>query len=345
MRYTNEYENDNDSIDIYSTVKQKKHKPKRKKKTIKIITIICFVLSVLLIVGGGLYLYAYAIVDNIKRVPLDTTDPAELYITTNEYESVKNIALLGIDSRSDNDSGRSDAIIVLTIDQENDKIKLTSIARDTCVEIDGHGKEKLTHAYAYGKHTLAVKTLNKNLGLEISDYVTVNFFGFTRVIDYIGGVEIDVNSKEMNHLNSYVIPKLRKETSLKCDYIKGTGKQHLSGAQALCYSRIRKIDSDVERGNRQKEVLAAMFNKVKGSSVTDLPEIAEMVLKQCQTSLSTDDIMDMGFWAITSGPTIENMSIPNDNIKAEGRNENGSWMFFYDLDKASAEIKKFILEK
>lgn len=363
MRYTNDFENDknNDNIDLYSytnkshravyedissTTKPKKHKKgkRKKRKTTTIITIICILLSVLLILGGGLYLYAYSIIDKVERVPLETEEPEELNITTSEYAGVKNIALLGIDSRKDNDSGRSDAVLVLTIDKEHNKIKLTSIARDSYVQIDGRGQDKLTHAYAFGKSTLAVKTLNKNFDLEITDYVTVNFYEFSRIIDYIGGVKIDVDKKEKDHLNSYIIPKLRK-TGFKCDSISKTGKQRLSGAQALCYSRIRKIDGDIERGNRQKEVLEAMFNEVKDTSISKLPTVAEMVLKECQTSLSTDDIMNMGIWAISSKPTIENISIPSKAMNAKGKIIRGVWYYVYDIDAAKQEMKNFILGK
>ena len=350
MKYN--YDNDNDSIDIYSTAKYEdisstsskkgRKKNKKRKKTTVVISIICICLSVAILLGGGAYLYAYSIIDKVERVPLETDNQSELNISTNEYESVKNIALLGIDSRQDNYVGRSDAVLILTIDKKNNKIKLTSIARDTNVSIDGHGTDKLTHAYAYGRSTLAVKTLNKNFSLEISDYVTVNFHEFSRIIDYIGGVKINVNEREKNHLNSYIIPKLRK-VGFKCDSITKTGKQTLSGTQALCYARIRKIDGDIERGNRQKEVLSAMFDKVKDTSVTKLPNVAKMALSQCQTSLSTEDIMNIGIWALTSKPTIENFSVPNKNIPSSGRIINGAWKYVYDLDLASKEINKFIL--
>lgn len=356
MRYTEEFENNNDSIDIYSNTqyedissstkprKKRKHKRKKKKLT-TVITVICILLSVVIVLAGCGYFYAYSIIDKIERVPLDTEIPIELNITTSKYASVKNIALLGIDSRKDNDSGRSDAVLVLTIDKKNNKIKLTSIARDSYVQIDGKGQDKLTHAYAYGKSTLAVKTLNKNFDLEITDYVTVNFFELSRIIDYIGGVNIDVNKKEKDHLNSYIFPLLRKQTSLKCDDITKTGKQRLDGTQALCYARIRKIDGDIERGNRQKEVLEAMFEKVKDTSVSKLPTVAEMVLSECTTSLSTDDIMDMGLWALTSQPTIENISIPSKDMNAKGQIIRGGWYYVYDIDKAKEEMSKFILEK
>ncbi len=352
MRYTNEFDNNENTIDIYSSFQDissssshSKHKRKRrKKKKSKFLVVVITLLCVFVAAAVALYSYAFSIINNVERAPLETEKPEDLNVTTSEYDGVKNIALFGIDTRSDNDSGRSDAVLVLSIDKKHNKIKLISIARDSYVEIDGRkNKDKLTHAYAYGKSTLAVKTLNKNFNLEITDYVTVNFFEFSRIIDYIGGVEIDINTKEKNHLNSYIIPKLRK-TGLKCDAISKTGKQKLTGTQALCYARIRKIDGDVERGNRQKEVLSAMFDKVRGMSITKLPKIAEMILSECQTSLSTNDIINMGLWTVSANPTMENISIPNDNVKGKGQTIRGVWYYVYDIDAAATEMKNFILE-
>ena len=349
MRYTNDFDN-NDSIDLYSSYqdisshsKPKKRKRRKKKSAVKILAVICIILVCVISLGVAGYSYAYSIINKVERTPLETEEPEELNITTSEYDGIKNIALLGIDTRVDNTSGRSDAVIILSIDKKHNKIKMISVARDSYVDIDGHNKDKLTHAYAYGKSTLAVKTLNKNFNLEITDYVTVNFHGFSRIIDYIGGVEVEVDQKEKDHLNSYVIPKLVK-AGFKCDLIGRTGMQKLTGTQALCYSRIRKIDGDVERGNRQKEVLAAMFARVKDMNVAKLPKIAEMVFSECQTSLSSSDIMSMGLWAISSKPEMENMSIPNDNVKGKGQTIRGVWYYVYDIEAAAAEMKKFILE-
>lgn len=349
MRYTNDFDN-NDSIDLYSSYqdisshsKPKKCKRRKKKSAVKILAVICIILVCVISLGVAGYSYAYSIINKVERTPLETEEPEELNITTSEYDGIKNIALLGIDTRVDNTSGRSDAVIILSIDKKHNKIKLISVARDSYVDIDGHNKDKLTHAYAYGKSTLAVKTLNKNFNLEITDYVTVNFHGFSRIIDYIGGVEVEVDQKEKDHLNSYVIPKLVK-AGFKCDLIERTGMQKLTGTQALCYSRIRKIDGDIERGNRQKEVLAAMFARVKSMNIAKLPKIAEMVFSECQTSLSSSDIMSMGLWAISSKPEMENMSIPNDNVKGKGQTIRGVWYYVYDIEAAANEMKKFILE-
>ena len=308
---------------------------RRKKHTAR--NILLAVICLLLAVCVGFYIYAYRIINTVKRTPLDTKD---IGINSNEpqvYEKVRNIALLGLDTRQDNNVGRSDAIVILTIDKEHNKLKLTSIARDTSVAIEGHSKDKLTHAYAYGKSQLAVKTLNQNFDLEIKDYVTMNFYGLARVIDYIGGVE-------KNELNKNIFPEMRS-LGMECPAIKAAGAQGLNGAQAVCYARIRHIDSDVQRGNRQKTVLMAMFKKAKSMGALKLPQFAQMFLKECETSLSTNDIMALGSWGLVSSPEFEQLSVPNENIPSSGKIIKGVWYYVYDLETAKKDIKDFIFEE
>lgn len=344
MRYSEQFEHENNDIldasqDINSCSKTTKNK-KRKKSRIFVFFIVF--LCILLSLCVGLYSYVFLTINKVEHQPFEL-EKEELNITTSQYADIKNIALLGIDSRKDNTSGRSDAIIILTIDKTNKKIKLTSIARDSYVEIEGRSKDKLTHAYAFGKSPLAVKTLNKNFDLEITDYITVNFFEFKRIIDYIGGVYVDVDKREMEELNKNVIPTTDSSSN---DYalITHTGIQKLSGEQALNYARIRKIDSDIMRGNRQREVLMSMFNQVKDLSITKLPTVAEMILGECQTSLSASDIISLGTWGLTAKPQIEDISIPNENVKSSGKIIGGVWYSIYDTEVAKQEIKDFILE-
>lgn len=353
MKYT---EYDNGGRDIYSSSKKpsepmqfedissssSKGKPKKSKKKKKgravrntLIVFICF----LLVFCGAFYYYAYSKIDSIDREPL-----SNIQVDTNVYKDYRNIALLGIDSREDNDVGRSDAIVILTIDKKHNSIKLTSIARDTYVSIEDHSKDKLTHAYAYGKSELAVKTLNSNFGLEITDYLTMNFHKLSRVIDYIGGVTVDVDSREQGDLNNRTFPEMRA-LGFDCPNITSPGVQRLNGAQAVCYARIRYIDGDIERGNRQKEVLMAMYSEVKKMGALKLPNVAQMILSECQTSLSTNDIMDLGMWAVLSSPEIKQLSIPNDNIPSSGKMISGGWYYVYDIGLAKNEIKDFIFEE
>lgn len=326
---------------VYSQPQKQRPPQKRKKRKKHIfLKFVAAVLCITLVAGLGFYAYAYSIINKITRTPLDTSN---LGITTSDYSQYKNIALLGLDTREDDNSGRSDANVVVTIDKKNKKIKLTSIARDSYVSIEGHSKDKLTHAYAYGKSQLAVKTLNQNFGMEITDYVTMNFFGLAHIIDYIGGVEIEVDENEIDELNRII----RKTDfgDMPNPRVTSAGIQTLCGTQAVCYARIRKIDSDVERGNRQKEVLSAMFTAAKKMNPLKLPELASLILEECETSLSTNDIISLGLWAVVSTPEFEQLSIPNDNVKGSGKMISGGWYYVYDIDAARKEIKDFIFEE
>ncbi len=320
--------------------KSTKGKKKKRKKHI-FLKIFAAVLCAAVIFGACFYAYGYRTIEKIPRTPLDSAD---LGISTDNYASVKNIALLGIDTHEDNLTGRSDAVVVLTVDKKHKKLKLTSIARDSYVSIDGHGNDKLTHAYAYGKSQLAVKTLNQNFGLEITDYVTVNFFKFARIIDYVGGVTVDVSEAEMNEMNVNIIPWL-VEMGIDCEPVVSPGIQMLSGGQAVCYARIRHTDSDIERGNRQKEVLMSMFSQVKHMNPLKLPKLAEMIGEQCETSMPTKDIISLGMWAVLSSPEFEQLSIPNDNFDSAGKTIRGTWYYVYDLEAASRDIHDFIFEE
>ncbi len=334
--------------DIYSSTEQKPRShaaaPKRKKRKSKakrlrnaLIIVICVLIGII----GAFYGYAHNTISNMENTPLDESD---LGIDTSVYDDVRNIALLGVDSRKDNNSGRSDAVMIITVDKKHDKIKMSSIARDTYVSIDGHGKDKLTHAYAFGKSQLAVKTLNQNFDAEIKDYVTMNFFGLARVIDYIGGITLDVDEKERADLNKNIFPEMRY-LGEKCPDIEKAGLQKLNGIQAVCYARIRKIDGDIERGNRQKEVLLAMFEEVKSMNILKLPTVVEMVLGECETSLSANDIISLATWALVSSPEIEQLSLPNENVPSGGKTINGVWYYVYDTNLAKKELHDFIFEE
>lgn len=262
-----------------------------------------------------------------------------------DAKTVQNIALFGLDSRSDNDSGRSDAIIILSIDRVHNKIKLTSIARDSLVAIDGHGHSKITHAWAYGKAKLAVKTLNQNFGMNITDYAYINFFEFTQLIDYLGGVMIDVTPAELNIMNNYYGPELR---SLGLNYKNATaGYVRLNGVQALAYSRNRYTGSDIDRGNRQKEVLEAMFAQVKDTSLTKFPTLISQSLEMVHTTLSNEELMSIAQWALSSSPTFEQFGLPSKECQAQGGDwhDGHGWVWHYDMDVATQVLHNFIYEE
>lgn len=270
------------------------------------------------------------IIDSVPDLPPEEIDKIE-----EKVSNVKNIALFGVDQESGS-VGRSDTMIILSIDRDNGKIKMTSLARDTLVPIEGHGEEKLTHSWAYGHAKLALKTINQAFGMNITDYVYVNFEEFVKVIDYLGGVVVDVNQLELEAIN--YTPDQSKKLS-------GTGKQRLTGEQALIYARCRK-DSDKNRTARQREVLIAMYEQVRKQPVSKLPETLKKVLKLCHTTLSADEIMDIAKWAVLESPTIESLSMPNSQLKPwQGVLDRAhGWVYVYDLDAAKKVLYSFIYD-
>ncbi len=260
-------------------------------------------------------------------------------------EQVKNIALFGLDTEKDVQYGRSDAIIVLSIDRVHNKIKLTSFARDTVIPVRGK-PDKFTHAFAYGGAKLAVKTLNEGFDMNVTDYAFVNFFEFVKLIDYLGGVELDVNASEMRVMNTKYIPELN-ELGIACEPVTKTGMQHLSGGQALAYSRDRYTGSELERGNRHKEVINAVFQAVKDTPVTKFPSMISRVLELCHTSLTNSEMLSLATWAATAGPSVEQFGLPSKECNAfiGNRGDGLGSVVAYDLDLASDLLYQFIYEQ
>ena len=160
-----------------------------------------------------------------------------------EINGVTNILLAGVDGNNIDKGNRSDAMMILTIDSKNNDIRLTSLARDTYVDIPGYSTEKLTHAYAYEGPSLLLQTINNNFGIHIDKYAVVSFESFAKIIDIIGGVQIDVLDREVSQIPG----------------VSSVGKQTLNGDQALAYSRIRHADSAYYRDNRQRTVISILF--------------------------------------------------------------------------------------
>ena len=169
--------------------------------------------------------------------------------------------------------------------------------------------------------------------------------GRTMNIDYVGGVEIDVDSSEMAVMNNKYAKELNK-IGIPCEKVKKTGKQLLTGAQALAYSRNRySAGGDVDRGNRQKEVLMAAYDKIMDSNVFKLSNAVGMLLKNCETSFTNGELVNLGKWALKNSPKIESKSFPDKACNAKGQTINGAWQYVYDLDIASTRLHDFIKEE
>lgn len=329
------------SLGAIHDAREARHKKKLTKKQLALRISLIVLASLLAVVIAVVTIMWATIASNIKpgsELSGDIAINSDL-----PTEGVQNIALFGLDTRQDNEVGHSDAIIIVSIDRTHNKIKMSSIARDSLVPIDGHNESKITHAFGWGGVNLAVKTVNQNFGMNIRDYAYVNFYEFAKLIDFVGGVDIDVSQKEMGEMNRHI--KWIKSYGIKCDYVKKAGMQHLNGGQALAYSRVRKIDSDLARSNRQKEVLQAMFDEVKGLPLTKFPSLVSKVLGMCHTNMNSGELMSIATWALTTSPEIVNKTLPSDECNAWGgvHNPHG-WVWIYDLDYATAVLHDFIYE-
>lgn len=263
-------------------------------------------------------------------------------LNSNDYKSEKsitNILLLGTDARPGEDKSRSDAMMILTIDNKNKSLKLTSLNRDTFVEIPGHGEQKLTHAYVYGEAELLIDTIEQNFELDIQHYATVDFNSFIDVIDALGGVEVEVKQSEIRELNKF-IPETYRWSKNKdkgpIEYIHNSGKQKLNGYQALSFSRIRKNDSTAERDRRQRDVIQALINEAKNLPKNKYPGLANSLLPYVKTNMSPNTMIALGTQLIGIGNLdLKSLEFPMDIDKGRKIGNSG---FVIPFDSEDLEV-------
>lgn len=312
------------------------------------------------VLGSGIYVGSKMM--SYKHVTLDATDD-ELGIQsipllkgTSEAKSspspsansserkMMNIALFGIDNRNENERGRSDTMIILSLDFQLQKIKLISLMRDLWVPIDSHGYAKLNAAYAYGGPKLAIKTINQVFGIDIRDYITVDFFVLAKVIDSMGGIQIDVKPEEVSIMNQYIseIASIEKKEP---EHLTNGGAQTLNGIQAVAYSRVRYVgNGDFERTERQRRVLKAIEEKINAMGAAKIPSLLMQIMPDVETSLSRSELLSLGYQYFQGGPmTTEEERFPIDGAWKAGRN-TGAWIMEVDLKEIKEQAQHYIYE-
>lgn len=267
---------------------------KRKGKAGKIFLGIFVALLIIIIAAGGTVFWY--VQDKIGKMNKVEIDESQLGISKNENLSgYRNVAIFGVDSRADDygKGNRSDCIIIASINNKTHDVKLISVYRDTYVNIEGHGLDKITHAYSYGEAPLALKTLNENLDLNIKEFVTVNFDSVSDAVDALGGIKMEITAAEVKYINGY-IDETSKVTGKKANHITSAGTYTLDGVQAVAYSRIRyTAGGDYKRTERMRDVITAMIAKLKTKSVSEINRIADIILPKVYTNLSTTDLLSM----------------------------------------------------
>lgn len=294
--------------------------------------IIGIIIGVFLISIGGVYIYGKHIYNKVEKVEVDKEEVGiteEVEEKLSPYNnSVINIALFGVDSY-DGSTGRSDSIIIATIDTIHKKLKLTSIMRDSYVNISGIGNDKINHAYAFGGPQLAIKTLNENFDLNIQDFVAVNFDSLPKIIDMLGGVTVDVTEEEVSHISGINI----------------AGTYNLTGAQALAYSRIRyATGGDYVRTERQRTILTKMYEKILSINPTQYTSLLNEGLSMLQTSLDYSKILELGTEVLKMGvTTLEQERFPLDGY-CQGEIINGVYYLIFNKSLTVEQLYNYIFE-
>ena len=326
------------------TTKNKSGNSKKRKKKeslgFKIFIGFLCVLLAIAVVGGG---YFVGLLSKMDNVDIDKDNLGIVEEELKDYDNVnkiKNIALFGVDA-TDGDTGRSDSIMIATLDPVHNKLKLTSIMRDSYVYINGYGQDKINHAYAYGGPELSIKTINENFGLNIEDFVSVNFSSLPKIINILGGVDIEITDEELQYINSY-INDINSKDGTNSPHITYAGIQHLDGTQALAYSRIRYTSGgDYKRTERQRTVLEALFNKLTSTSVASYNSLLNEVLPYVQTNLSAADILSLGTKVLSIGNNLEQDRFPRDGY-GEGAMIDGIYYLTFDIETAKQQMRDYI---
>ena len=312
------------------SVKEKKPMSKKKKIVLTIVGIFLFLLIIALIAGVIFY---NRMLNNLNRFenvpgvvatnPPDATMPSgsDSEATLNPYDfevmfpgeeplggEIINIMLVGQDTRNPEQRGLSDTMILISVNPANNKMVITSFLRDTyldivCIGGVGTYKDRLNTAYCTGGIDQLADTLAYNFGVEIDNFIEVDFEAFSTIVDALGGIDIELTEAEYMHMKHELLLDVQE------------GMNHLDGEKALEYARIRKIDSDFYRTERQRTVINEIFKKVKSSGIAEILELTEQFLPLVTTDMSNTDITK---YIIQLTPLLKNLQVETLRIPVDG---------------------------
>lgn len=268
-------------------------------------------IAIILVIGISGFGYVYSKLNKIY-VKDDVVKNTEEQGTM--VEGITNILLVGTDGEYVEKGNRSDSVMLVTIDANNKDIKISSIARDTYVDIPGYSTEKLTHAYAYEGIDLLKEVFKENFDLDIDKYIAVNFISFMDIMDELGGVEVNVEEKDIKEINKYIdacYGYYKNKDEKDKEYITESGVQRLNGYQALAFSRIRYTDSAFARDNRHREVAESVYKEFAQKGIDTYKRCAEIVLNNTKTNISPIEMMNLAYTVLKiNDKDIEQFQFP-----------------------------------
>lgn len=268
-------------------LEEKRLRKKRRKQKLTVFVVVSFL--ILCVVGW------YALVSNVyDKMTYIPTQAEALASGKLKEDGATNILLIGSDSRTEGDEGRSDAMILLSISKNTKTIQMISLLRDMYVEIPGHDGNRLNAAYAFGGPELLLETVSQNFGIEVNHYVVVNFQAFANLVDAVGGVELELTNEEVQWVNAYLNEyNMLRDMPIDTDYLDTSlsGNIELNGPQALAFSRNRYIGTDFGRTERQRKVLAAVIKKLPLAALTNADGVIEGLFPNLTTNLTKWECM------------------------------------------------------
>ncbi len=326
----------------------------------KILIAVLVVVAVVALILGGIYLW----LDSLVQMTGDLDGTVETYSAeeletlfegeeepekdpvfqeaenVSQGKNVINILLVGQDKRTGQKRQRSDAMILCTINLKAKTLTMTSLMRDLWVYIPDHYNQRLNVPYKVGGFPLLNETLEYNFGVSADYNVEVDFSGFREVIDQVGGIDIELTSAEAKYLNKVGNREFKDHTVWNLQ----KGMNHLDGSQALAYARIRKIDSDFARTNRQRTVLNSLLEKARGMDAISLYNMAKSILPMLNTDLKTPQVLELIMDIV---PILGDLKVVSQRVPMDKQyyltSKNGASVIA--MKKSQLEANKALLKK
>ena len=368
------HDNNNEIKEGFVDISSNKQVNKIYKKRGRAIRITSIVLSILLLIGGSGLLYSLKFVDisdnNSTKATSSTLPTSDGTFSKSQLSNdelledskVLNVMLFGEDNAKGEKFGRSDSMIMLSIDNRHKKLKMTSFQRDSYVYVDGYGYDKLTNAYAYGGPKLTIQTIESNFGVKVDRYAVVDFDSFKKIIDTLGGIDMEVTQDEIDYIN-YQMYK-NNQADARTTITDAPGTVHLNGQEALWYARNRGLTKgedgneigldgdDWDRTSRQRKLLETLFTSMKSADLGQIVSIVSSVGPLVTTNLKKDEITALVSHALTYlSYNVEQYYVPEEGLWYYDDNTktwNGtitSTIKISDLEEQRKKFASFVFEE
>ena len=333
----------------------RRRRPRKRKKS-RALRVLLIVLVILVVLAGALAAFGGFELSKINRLgasiftkedfdqdasgadTIQAVDWGKAHVAT-KVDGVVNILLVGQDTRGEQRQ-RSDSMIILSINKNTKQMTMVSVMRDLYVQIPGYSDNRINSAYAFGGFELLDATIEQNFGVVIDYNVEVNFNGFKDIVDKVGGIDVDLTEEEVEYMNS---AKFVHTMNYKGKQNFKAGTNHLDGAQALCYARIRRVGDDFARTQRQRTIIQTVYQKAKAESWTKLLGIYESVADDLTTDMDPLQLVSIAFSGYDMGlDSLNSYRVPSDGSY---RNETINRMMVLvpkDWNATRSEIKEYL---